>query len=129
MHMSLTRYLNEGPSMARAEGQHTPKALWVEGIGPHTPVRRNFRGAVKKTLFEDCAPSASCHPPLVLSTAIITITLHGNCCHLGNQKERYGLKQKIILGRAERWRILGQHVTSVLIREGFYVRAFEVITL
>lgn len=74
--------------MSWVEGHHTARALWVEGTGPSTPVWGQFRGAIEETLFEDCAPSAACHPPLVLCTAVGTITLHENCCHLGNQKER-----------------------------------------
>lgn len=92
--------------MSWVESHHTPRALWVERIGSHTPVRGKFRGAVEETLFEDCAPSTARYPPLVLRTSIVTITLHGNCCHLGNHKERRAflhLKQKTISHGGEKY--------------------------
>lgn len=85
----LTWYPNEGPSMTWVEHHRTAWAPWVEAVGPPTPIGRKFRGAVEETLFEDCAPSAAHDPPLVLGAAVGAITLHENCCYLGNQKTQF----------------------------------------
>lgn len=82
----LTRYPNEGPSMTWVERHRAARPTWVEAIGLPTPIGRMFWGAIEETLFEDCAPSATRDPPLVLRAAVGTITLHENCCYLGNQK-------------------------------------------
>lgn len=75
--------------MTWVERHRTAWASWVEAIGPPTPIGRKFGGAVEETLFEDCAPSATRDPPLVLCAAVGTITLHENCCYLGNQKTQF----------------------------------------
>lgn len=85
----LTGYPNEGPSMSWVESHRTARALWVEAIGPPTPIGCKFGGAVEETLFEDCAPSATGDPPLVLRAAVGTVMLHENCCYLGNQKPQF----------------------------------------
>lgn len=89
----LTRYPNEGPSMTWVERHRAAWPTWVEAIGPPTPIGRKFRGAIEETLFEDCAPSATRDPPLVLRAAVGTITLHENCCYLGNQKTQLNLRE------------------------------------
>lgn len=75
--------------MTWVECHRTTWASWVEAIGPPTPIGCKFGGAVEKALFEDCAPSATRDPPLVLCAAVGTITLHENCCYLGNQKTQF----------------------------------------
>lgn len=72
--------------MTRVERHRAARPTWVEAIGPPTPIGRKFGGAIEEALFEDRAPSATREPPLVLRAAVGTITLHENCCYLGNQK-------------------------------------------
>lgn len=75
--------------MTWVERHRTAWPTWVEAIGPPTPIGGKFGGAVEETLFKDCAPSATRDPPLVLRAAVGTITLHENCCYLGNQKTQF----------------------------------------
>lgn len=64
--------------MPWVEGHHAAGGLRVEATGPRAAVRGELGGAVEETLFEDCAPSRACHPPLVLGAAVGTIALHEN---------------------------------------------------
>lgn len=95
--------------MSWVERHRAARPTWVEAIGPPTPVGRKFGGAIEETLFEDCAPSATRDPPLVLRAAVGTITLHENCCYLGNQKTQLNCEKT-----QQTQRKIGRALTSIM---------------
>lgn len=95
--------------MTWVERHRAARPAWVEAVGPPTPIGRQLGGAVEEALFEDRAPSATRDPPLVLRAAVGTITLHENCCYLGNQKTQFNC------GKTQQTqRKTGRELTSIM---------------
>ena len=92
--------------MPRVQGHRAPRGLGEEGVGPCGPISSEFRRPVEKTLLGGDTPASAHHPPIILGTSVVAVTVHGNGCHLWSQSERRDVRL------AGLWEVLGVLSTS-----------------